>query len=185
MLAEKVGALSIGPAGGDAAIGPLINGRAVDKVEAHLADAVARGASIVVGGARYQCPEAPKGHFFSPTLVAGVTAAMRMSSEETFGPVVPVTPFDTDEEVIALANDTLYGLAAYFYSRDIDRAWQVAEAIETGMVAVNDGVLSTEIAPFGGIKESGYGREGSHYGLDEYLNIKYIRHGSLKARPAA
>jgi succinate-semialdehyde dehydrogenase/glutarate-semialdehyde dehydrogenase len=107
---------------------------------------------------------------------------MRMSREETFGPVVPVTPFTTEEEVIALANDTPSGLAAYFYSRDIDRVWQVAEAMEAGMVAVNDGVLSTEVAPFGGIKESGYGREGSRYGLDEYLNIKYIRHGNIPAR---
>jgi succinate-semialdehyde dehydrogenase/glutarate-semialdehyde dehydrogenase len=110
---------------------------------------------------------------------------MRMSHEETFGPVVPLTPFSNDEEVIALANDTPYGLAAYFYSRDIDRVWQVAEAIEAGMVAVNDGALSTEVAPFGGIKESGYGREGSQYGLDEYLNIKYIRHGNLSARKSA
>jgi succinate-semialdehyde dehydrogenase/glutarate-semialdehyde dehydrogenase len=185
MLAEKVGALTIGPAGGSAEIGPLINLRAVEKVEAHLQDALAKGARVIVGGSRHQCAEAPAGHFFQPTVVIDVDASMRMSSEETFGPVVPVTPFATESEVIALANDTLYGLAAYFYSRDIDRVWQVAEAIETGMVAVNDGVLSTEIAPFGGIKESGYGREGSHYGLDEYLNIKYIRHGNLAARKAA
>jgi succinate-semialdehyde dehydrogenase/glutarate-semialdehyde dehydrogenase len=181
-LAEKVGALSIGPAGGSAEIGPLINERAVEKVEAHLRDALAQGASVVVGGGRYRCPEAPAGHFFTPTVVRDVTASMRMSFEETFGPVVPVTPFTTEAEVIAAANDTTYGLAAYFFSRDIDRVWNVAEAIETGMVAVNDGVLSTEIAPFGGIKESGYGREGSHYGLDEYVNIKYIRHGNLKPR---
>ncbi|HEX8787877.1 MAG TPA: NAD-dependent succinate-semialdehyde dehydrogenase, partial [Telluria sp.] len=185
MLAEKVGSLSIGPAGGEAAIGPLINERAVEKVEAHLADALAKGARVIVGGGRHRCADAPAGHFFSPTVVIDVDASMRMSSEETFGPVVPVTPFSSESEVIALANDTLYGLAAYFYSRDIDRVWQVAEAIETGMVAVNDGVLSTEIAPFGGIKESGYGREGSHYGLDEYLNIKYIRHGNISARKTA
>jgi succinate-semialdehyde dehydrogenase/glutarate-semialdehyde dehydrogenase len=185
MLAERVDALTIGPAGGSAEIGPLINGRAVEKVEAHLQDALAKGARVIVGGSRHHCAEAPAGQFFQPTVVIDVDASMRMSSEETFGPVVPVTPFATESEVIALANDTLYGLAAYFYSRDIDRVWQVAEAIETGMVAVNDGVLSTEIAPFGGIKESGYGREGSHYGLDEYLNIKYIRHGSLAARKTA
>lgn len=185
MLAEKVGSLSIGPAGGSAEIGPLINERAVEKVEAHLRDAVEKGARVIVGGGRHRCAEAPNGNFFTPTVVIGVDASMRMSFEETFGPVVPVTPFATEDEVVALANDSLYGLAAYFYSRDIDRAWTVAEAIETGMVAVNDGVLSTEIAPFGGIKESGYGREGSHYGLDEYLNIKYIRHGSLKARKPA
>lgn len=185
MLAERVGALTVGPAGGDAEIGPLINERAIDKVEAHLADAIAHGARVIVGGARHRCAQAPNGHFFSPTVVIDVDARMRMSHEETFGPVVPVTPFDSDAAVIALANDTPYGLAAYFYSRDIDRVWQVAEAIEAGMVAVNDGVLSTEIAPFGGIKESGYGREGSEYGLDEYLNIKYIRHGNVASRKSA
>ena len=185
MLAEKVGSLSIGPAGSGAEIGPLINGRAVEKVEAHLRDAVEKGARVIVGGSRHRCAEAPKGHFFAPTVVTGVDASMRMSFEETFGPMVPVTPFATEEEVIEQANDTLYGLAAYFYSRDIDRAWSVAQALETGMVAVNDGVLSTEVAPFGGVKESGYGREGSHYGVDEYLNIKYIRHGSLKSRKPA
>ncbi|MEW7849151.1 NAD-dependent succinate-semialdehyde dehydrogenase [Massilia aurea] len=185
MLAARVGALTIGPAGGSAEIGPLINLRAIEKAEAHLADAVAHGARLVVGGARHACPDAPDGHFFTPTVVADVDARMRMSHEETFGPVVPVTPFATEDEVVALANDTPYGLAAYFYSRDIDRVWQVAESIEAGMVAVNDGVLSTEVAPFGGIKESGYGREGSQYGLDEYLNIKYIRHGNLPVRKQA
>ena len=180
-LAEQVGSLTIGPAsGGQAEIGPLINARAVEKVEMHVADALAQGAQLVVGGRRHQCKEAPEGHFYTPTVLSGVTAAMRMSCEETFGPVVPITPFDTEAEVIGLANATPYGLAAYFYSRDIDRIWGVAEAIEAGMVAVNDGALSTEIAPFGGIKDSGYGREGSRYGLDEYLNIKYIRHGSLR-----
>jgi succinate-semialdehyde dehydrogenase/glutarate-semialdehyde dehydrogenase len=184
-LAEHVGSLSIGPAsGGSADIGPLINARAVEKVEQHVQDAVMNGARIVVGGQRHHCVEAPHGHFFTPTVLSGVTAAMRMSCEETFGPVVPVTAFTTEEEVVALANATPYGLAAYFYSRDIDRIWQVAEAIEAGMVAVNDGALSTEIAPFGGIKESGYGREGSRYGLEEYLNVKYIRHGSLPRRAA-
>ena len=183
-LAEQVGALTIGPAsGGRADIGPLINARAVEKVELHVKDALAQGAQLVVGGRRHQCADAPDGHFFAPTVLSGVTAAMRMSCEETFGPVVPVTAFGTEAEVIEMANATPFGLAAYFYSRDIDRAWVVAEAIEAGMVAVNDGVLSTEIAPFGGIKDSGYGREGSHYGLDDYLNIKYIRHGNL--RPAA
>jgi succinate-semialdehyde dehydrogenase/glutarate-semialdehyde dehydrogenase len=182
-LAEQVGSLSIGPASGAAAdIGPLINARAVEKVEQHVQDAVAKGARVVVGGQRHHCVQAPHGHFFTPTVLSDVTAAMRMSCEETFGPVVPVTAFSTEEEVIGLANAAPYGLAAYFYSRDIDRIWQVAEAIEAGMVAVNDGTLSTEIAPFGGIKESGYGREGSRYGLEEYLNVKYIRHGSLPRR---
>jgi succinate-semialdehyde dehydrogenase/glutarate-semialdehyde dehydrogenase len=182
MLSEKVGSLKVGPAGGNAEIGPLINARAVEKVEAHLQDALARGAKLVVGGGRHHCADAPNGHFFTPTLIADVDAGMRMCCEETFGPLVPVTPFDSEDEVLALANDTPYGLAAYFYSRDIERAWRLAEALEAGMVAVNDGVLSTEIAPFGGIKESGYGREGSRYGLEEYLNIKYIRHGTIAAR---
>ncbi|MBV0882256.1 NAD-dependent succinate-semialdehyde dehydrogenase [Noviherbaspirillum sp. L7-7A] len=182
-LAEKVGSLTIGPAaGGRAEIGPLINARAVEKVEQHLKDALEQGARLVVGGQRHACPDAPNGHFFTPTVVADVTAAMRMSCEETFGPVVPVTSFATEAEVVEMANATPFGLAAYFYSRDIDRIWEVAEAIEAGMVAVNDGALSTEIAPFGGIKDSGYGREGSRYGLDEYMNIKYIRHGSLARR---
>ena len=182
-LAEQVGSLTIGPAsGGTADIGPLINARAVEKVEQHVQDAVAQGAQVIVGGSRHRCAEAPQGHFFTPTVLSGVTAGMRMSCEETFGPVVPVTPFSTEDEVIGLANATPYGLAAYFYSRDIDRIWYVAEAIEAGMVAVNDGALSTEVAPFGGIKESGYGREGSQYGLDEYMNVKYIRHGSLPRR---
>jgi succinate-semialdehyde dehydrogenase/glutarate-semialdehyde dehydrogenase len=180
-LAEQVGGLTIGPTfGGKADIGPLINARALEKVEQHVADALAQGAQLVVGGWRHPCADAPGGHFYTPTVLSGVTAAMRMSSEETFGPVVPVTPFATEAEVIELANATPYGLAAYFYSRDIDHIWGVAEAIEAGMVAVNDGALSTEIAPFGGIKDSGCGREGSHYGLDDYLNIKYIRHGGLR-----
>jgi succinate-semialdehyde dehydrogenase/glutarate-semialdehyde dehydrogenase len=180
-LAEKVGSLTIGPAsGGKADIGPLINARALEKVEQHVADALVQGAQLVVGGRRHHCDDAPAGHFFTPTVLSGVTAAMRMSCEETFGPVVPVTPFATEAEVIGLANATPFGLAAYFYSRDIDRIWGLAEAIEAGMVAVNDGALSTEITPFGGIKDSGYGREGSQYGLDDYLNIKTIRHGSLR-----
>jgi succinate-semialdehyde dehydrogenase/glutarate-semialdehyde dehydrogenase len=182
-LSEKVRQLKIGPASAPhSEIGPLINQRAVEKVEQHVRDAVERGAKIVVGGKRHACKEAPAGQFYMPTVLTGVTAAMRMSCEETFGPVVPVTMFENEAEVIALANDTPYGLAAYFYSRDPGRIWEVAEAIETGMVAVNEGVLSTEIAPFGGIKESGYGREGSRYGLEEYMHIKYVCHGNIERR---
>jgi succinate-semialdehyde dehydrogenase/glutarate-semialdehyde dehydrogenase len=184
-LTAAVNGLRIGPASReDSDIGPLINRRAIEKVAGHVKDATQRGATILAGGAAVDCKTAPNGHFFAPTVLTGVTAAMRMSCEETFGPVVPVTKFTSEAEVIALANDTPYGLAAYFYSRDISRAWEVAEALEAGMVAVNDGVLSTEVAPFGGIKESGYGREGSRHGLEEYLQLKYIRHGSLDRRNA-
>jgi succinate-semialdehyde dehydrogenase/glutarate-semialdehyde dehydrogenase len=182
-LSEKVRQLKIGPAiAPDSEIGPLINQRAIEKVEQHVKDAVERGATVVVGGKRHACSNAPNGYFYTPTVMTGVTAAMRMSCEETFGPVVPVTLFEDEAEVIALANDTPYGLAAYFYSRDPGRIWEVAEAIETGMVGVNEGVLSTEIAPFGGIKESGYGREGSRYGLEEYMHIKYVCHGNVDRR---
>ncbi|SNS49558.1 succinate semialdehyde dehydrogenase [Noviherbaspirillum humi] len=179
-LSERVRQLKVGPASNAASqIGPLINLRALEKVQEHVADAVLQGASIAVGGKVFESQEAPGGHFYAPTVLTGVTAAMRMSCEETFGPVVPVTAFDGEQEAVALANDTPYGLAAYVYTRDIGRAWELGEAIEAGMVAVNDGVLSTEIAPFGGIKESGYGREGSRYGLEEYMHIKYLCHGNL------
>jgi succinate-semialdehyde dehydrogenase / glutarate-semialdehyde dehydrogenase len=182
-LSRQVAALRVGPAGDESAdIGPLINERAVEKVELHVKDALAQGASIAVGGGRHHCEQARNGHFFQPTVLTGVSAAMRMSREETFGPVVPITSFGEEAEVIELANQTPYGLAAYFYSRDIGRIWHVADAIEAGLVAVNDGVLSTEVAPFGGIKESGYGREGSRYGIDEYLHTKYICQGGLERR---
>jgi succinate-semialdehyde dehydrogenase/glutarate-semialdehyde dehydrogenase len=185
-LSEQVRALRVGPANREESeIGPLINKRAVDKVEQHVQDALQKGASVAVGGARHQCPEAPNGHFFTPTVLTGVTPEMRMSCEETFGPVVPVSRFTDEAEAIALANDTPFGLAAYFYSSDIGRVWQVADAIEAGMVAVNEGVLSTEVAPFGGIKESGYGREGSRYGLDDYLHTKYICQGGVDRRNQA
>jgi succinate-semialdehyde dehydrogenase/glutarate-semialdehyde dehydrogenase len=155
--------------------GPLINQAAVEKVESHINDAVAQGAKIVSGGQRH----ALGGTFFQPTVLTGVTNKMLIASEETFGPVAPLFGFDTEAEAIALANDTPFGLAAYFYTHDIGRAWRVAEELEYGMVGINEGVISTEVAPFGGIKESGLGREGSKYGMDDYVEIKYICMGGL------
>jgi succinate-semialdehyde dehydrogenase/glutarate-semialdehyde dehydrogenase len=150
--------------------GPLIDDKAVAKVEEHVADAVAKGANVVVGGRRH----ALGGRFYEPTILTGGTPEMAVAHEETFGPVAPLFRFETDEEAVAMANDTEFGLAAYFYGRDIGRVWRVAEALEAGMVAVNTGILSTEVAPFGGIKESGLGREGSKYGIDEFVEIKYL-----------
>jgi succinate-semialdehyde dehydrogenase / glutarate-semialdehyde dehydrogenase len=152
------------------ALGPLINEAAVQKVESHIADALAHGASLATGGKRHAL-----GHgFFEPTVLTGVTPAMKVAKEETFGPLAPVFRFSSDDEVIAMANDTEFGLAAYFYSRDIGRVWRVAEALEYGMVGINTGLLSNEVAPFGGVKQSGLGREGSHYGIDDYVVIKYM-----------
>jgi len=155
--------------------GPLIDDRAVEKVEEHIRDAVGLGATILAGGSRH----ALGGRFFEPTVLGGVTPAMAIAREETFGPVAPLFRFETEAEAIALANDTEFGLAAYFYGRDIARVWRVAEALEYGMVGVNTGLISTEVAPFGGVKQSGLGREGSKYGLDEYLEIKYLCLGGI------
>jgi succinate-semialdehyde dehydrogenase/glutarate-semialdehyde dehydrogenase len=150
--------------------GPLINMDAVEKVEEHIADAKAKGAKVVLGGARHELG----GTFFQPTVLTGVTDAMAVTSEETFGPVAPLFKFETEEEVIAKANDTIFGLASYFYSRDIGRITRVQEQLEYGMVGVNTGLISTAEAPFGGIKQSGLGREGSHHGAEDYLEMKYI-----------
>lgn len=150
--------------------GPMIDEKAVQKVEQHIADAVQKGARVLAGGKRHALGFS----FFEPTVLADVTPEMMVSREEIFGPVAPLLRFDTEEQVLALANDTEYGLAAYFYSRDIGRVWRVAEGLESGMVGVNSGLISTEVAPFGGVKQSGLGREGSLYGIDEYLAIKYI-----------
>ena len=150
--------------------GPLINEAAVRKVESHIADAVAKGAKIETGGKRNAL-----GHsFFEPTVLTGVTPDMLVAKEETFGPLAPLFKFSSDEEVVGYANDTEFGLAAYFYSRDIGRVWRVAEALEYGMVGINTGMISNEVAPFGGVKQSGIGREGSHYGIDDYVVIKYL-----------
>ncbi len=150
-------------------IGPLIEKAAVEKVEDHIADATSKGAKVIVGGERDDHGEL----FFKPTVMTGVTAEMKVAREETFGPLAPLFKFDDEDEVIARANDTEYGLAAYFYARDVGRIFRVAEGLEYGMVGVNSGILSTEVAPFGGVKQSGIGREGSRHGLDEYLEVKY------------
>jgi succinate-semialdehyde dehydrogenase/glutarate-semialdehyde dehydrogenase len=157
--------------------GPLINQAALAKVEHHVADAVANGARVVVGGHRHKLG----GTFYEPTVLSGVTTRMLISREETFGPVAPLFRFRDEAEAIAIANDTPYGLAAYFYARDLGRVWRVAERLEYGMVGVNTGAISTELAPFGGVKESGIGREGSHYGIDEFLEVKYVLMGGLDA----
>jgi succinate-semialdehyde dehydrogenase/glutarate-semialdehyde dehydrogenase len=151
-------------------IGPMISGDAIDKVETLLADARDKGASVIEGGSRHE----RGGLFYQPTIVSGVTADMAFATEEIFGPVAPIFKFSTEDEAIALANATEFGLAAYFYARDLGRVFRVAEGLEYGMVCINDGILSTEVAPFGGVKESGTGREGSKYGMDEYVEIKYI-----------
>ena len=155
--------------------GPLINQAALNKIEAHVEDAQQKGASVALGGARHNLG----GTFYQPTLLTGVTADMKVAGEETFGPLAPLFAFETEEEGIALANDTPFGLASYFYARDLSRVWRVSEALETGIVAVNTGIFSTEVAPFGGVKESGVGREGSKYGIDEYLEIKYVCVGGV------
>ncbi len=175
-LAEKAGAMKVGRGFEDGVSqGPLIDHQALEKVERHVADATSRGAVVVTGGKRH----ALGGTFYEPTVLAGVTMEMAMAQEETFGPVAPIYRFDTDEDVIRMANDTPYGLAAYFYSRDIGRIWRTAEALEYGIVGVNTGIISNEVAPFGGIKESGLGREGSHYGIDDFVEIKYIAMAGL------
>lgn len=150
--------------------GPLIDGAALAKVELHIADAVAKGASIVVGGAAHE----RGGLFYQPTVLTDVTSEMRVAQEETFGPVAPLFRFESEEQVIEMANDTQFGLASYFYANDLSRVFRVAEALEFGMVGINTGLISTEVAPFGGIKQSGQGREGSKYGLDDYLEVKYL-----------
>ena len=155
--------------------GPLIDDKAVEKVESHIADATSKGAKVLAGGSRH----ALGGRFFQPTILTGVTPAMAVAREETFGPVAPLFRFNDEAEAIALANDTEFGLAAYFYGRDIGRIWRVAEALEYGIVGINTGIISTEVAPFGGVKESGLGREGSKYGIEEFLEIKYMCVGGI------
>jgi succinate-semialdehyde dehydrogenase/glutarate-semialdehyde dehydrogenase len=175
-LAEAVKKLK--PASGlepGATQGPLIDDKAVAKVEEHIQDAVSKGATVIVGGHRH----ALGGRFFEPTVLANVAPTSLMAREETFGPVAPLFRFKTDDDAIAMANDTEFGLAAYFYGRDIARVWRVAEGLESGMVGINTGLISTEVAPFGGVKESGLGREGSNYGIEEYLEVKYLCLGGI------
>jgi succinate-semialdehyde dehydrogenase/glutarate-semialdehyde dehydrogenase len=155
--------------------GPLINGDAVAKVEAHVADALARGARILTGGKRHELG----GNFYEPTILADVPRTADIFRDETFGPVAPLFRFATEDEAIEMANDTEFGLAAYFYTRDVGRVFRVAEAIEAGIIGINEGIISTEVAPVGGVKSSGLGREGSKYGIEDYLEIKYLALGGI------
>ncbi|WOO32762.1 NAD-dependent succinate-semialdehyde dehydrogenase [Diaphorobacter limosus] len=176
-LAARVAALKVGPASDPASqIGPMINDRAVEKIERHVQDAVAKGAKVLAGGKRL--PELGA-TYYAPTVLSGADARMACACEETFGPVAPLTMFDSEDEALQAANDTPFGLAAYFYSQDVRRIWRVADALESGIVGINEGAISAEAAPFGGVKESGYGREGSTHGLDDYLHTKYICQGQL------
>ena len=176
-LADAVKTLNVGN-GMDEGVnqGPLISLKALEKVKDHLSDAVDRGAVIVAGGKPHQ----NGGTMFEPTVVSNVDSSMKIASEETFGPLAPIFKFSTEQEAIDMANDTEFGLASYFFTNDINRIWRVSEALEYGMVGVNEGVISNEVAPFGGVKESGLGREGSHYGIDDFLELKYICMGGLK-----
>ncbi|CEP19758.1 hypothetical protein [Parasitella parasitica] len=173
-LAEKVKQFQIGH-GFDSKTthGPLINSKGIDKVTSHVEDAVKKGAEVLAGGKH------KGGNFFEPTVLSNMTTEMKIHSEETFGPVAALFPFEAESDVVALANDTPFGLASYFFSRDVGRCWRVAEQLETGMVGVNTGIISSCYTPFGGVKESGLGREGSQFGLDDYMNIKYINMGGI------
>ncbi|MGS0743134.1 NAD-dependent succinate-semialdehyde dehydrogenase, partial [Glaciimonas sp. GG7] len=175
-LVAAVGQLTVGDGLQEGVTqGPLIDQKAVEKVEQHIADALGKGARLLIGGKRHAL-----GHgFFEPTILADVTSDMIVAREETFGPMAPLFRFKTDDEVIAMANDTEFGLASYFYSRDIGRIWRIAEALECGIVGINTGLISTEVAPFGGVKQSGLGREGSTYGIEDYQVIKYLCMGGI------
>jgi succinate-semialdehyde dehydrogenase/glutarate-semialdehyde dehydrogenase len=175
-LAAEVKKMKVG-AGTEEGVttGPLINKAAVEKVEEHVADALKHGAKVVLGGKRH----GRGGNFYEPTILANVTQEMMVAREETFGPVAPLFKFKTEADVIAMANDTPFGLAAYFYSRDVGRVWRIAEALECGIIGINEGIISSEVAPFGGYKQSGLGREGSHHGVEEFLEIKYMLMGGL------
>jgi succinate-semialdehyde dehydrogenase/glutarate-semialdehyde dehydrogenase len=175
-LAQAVSQLKVADSFTEGATqGPLINAMALDKVETHVADAVAKGGEVLVGGARSTLG----GTFYQPTVIGNASAEMMVNQEETFGPLAACFRFSSEEEVLALANDTVYGLSAYFYSRDIGRVWRVAEGLEAGIIGINEGIISTEVAPFGGVKESGLGREGSKYGIDDYVEIKYMLMGGI------
>jgi succinate-semialdehyde dehydrogenase/glutarate-semialdehyde dehydrogenase len=177
-LKAAVAAMKVGDGlKGETQQGPLIDMAAVEKVEEHIQDAVAKGAKVVYGGHRH----ALGGSFFEPTILAGVTTDMKVTREETFGPVAPLYRFKTEDEAIRMANDTEFGLASYFYTRDIGRIWRVMEKLEYGIVGINEGIISTEVAPFGGMKESGLGREGSKYGIEDYLEVKYALIGGIGA----
>jgi succinate-semialdehyde dehydrogenase/glutarate-semialdehyde dehydrogenase len=175
-LSDAVGKLRIGDGlAGPTDQGPLIDAKAVAKVEQHIADALAKGATLALGGKRHSLG----GTFFQPTILTQVKPDMLVAREETFGPVAPLFKFQSESEAIAMANDTEFGLAAYLYTRDLARSWRVSEAIEYGIVGLNTGIISTEVAPFGGVKESGTGREGSKYGILDYTEMKYICVGGV------
>jgi succinate-semialdehyde dehydrogenase/glutarate-semialdehyde dehydrogenase len=175
-LVEKVGALKVGNGLEDGVNqGPLIDTAAIEKVEEHVKDATSKGAKVVAGGKAH----ALGGTYYEPTVISGATSDMLVAREETFGPVAPVFRFSTEAEAIRLANHTPFGLASYFYSRDVGRCWRVAEALESGLVGVNAGLISTEVAPFGGWKESGIGREGGQWGIEEFLEVKYVAMAGL------
>jgi succinate-semialdehyde dehydrogenase/glutarate-semialdehyde dehydrogenase len=177
-LVARVAALRVGPATDEESqIGPMINARAVDKIESHVQDAIARGAHPLVGAHRVRNEIADGPNYYAPTVLGDATPDMELAGEETFGPVAPLFRFRDEKDVVRLANDTPYGLATYFYTRDIARAWRVADQLQSGLVGINEGVLASEAAPFGGVKESGYGREGSRHGLDDYMQTKYMCQG--------
>ena len=170
-LSQAVSGMSVGDGMQEGVLqGPLIDMSAVEKVEEHIEDALAKGARVVVGGGRHELG----GTYFKPTVLADVTPGMKVAREETFGPLAPLFRFEDEDEAIAMANDTEFGLAAYFYTRDLGTAWRVSEGLEYGIVGVNTGMISAAEAPFGGVKESGIGREGSHYGIEDYLEVKYL-----------
>ncbi|MGR2740358.1 NAD-dependent succinate-semialdehyde dehydrogenase [Billgrantia sp. Q4P2] len=179
-LVARVQSLRVGPGDREESqIGPMINGRAVDKIERHVQDALARGATLLTGGQRLSGGVTSGPNYYAPTVLGDASHDMELAQDETFGPVVPLFRFADEEEVVTAANDTPYGLAAYFFSRDVERIWRLAERLQTGLVGINEGALAAESAPFGGIKESGYGREGSRYGLDDYMATKYLCQGNL------
>jgi succinate-semialdehyde dehydrogenase/glutarate-semialdehyde dehydrogenase len=151
-------------------LGPLINAEAINKVQEHITDAKSKGAKVILGGDTSQV----SGNFINPTIVTNATKEMAVAVEETFGPLAPLFKFENEEEVISLANNTIFGLASYFYAKDLSRVYKVAEALEYGIVGINTGIISTEVAPFGGVKQSGLGREGSHHGIEDYLEMKYL-----------
>ncbi len=170
-LKDKVSKMKVGDGLEDGTdLGPLINSEALDKVQEHIADAQSKGAEVILGEREHNL----SGNFFAPTIVTGATPDMKFSTEETFGPLAPLFKFENEDDVIALANDTIFGLASYFYAKDLSRVYKVAEALEYGIVGVNTGIISTEVAPFGGVKQSGLGREGSHHGIEEFLEMKYV-----------
>jgi len=176
-FSKAVSALKVGNGADDGTIiGPLIDDKALAKVEEQVSDAVKKGGKVMIGGKRHSLG----GSFFEPTVISGATKEMLAFREETFGPLAPIFKFTTESEAIALANDTQFGLAAYFYGQNIGRVWRVAEALEYGIVGINEGLISTEVAPFGGVKESGLGREGSSHGIDDYLEMKYLCMGGIK-----